>query len=132
VEELRAHRNMQAEALLKLGIRLSEECFVVAQAGGLPLQPRSLTHAFELFVAKHNLPRVCLHDLRHSHATAMLKNKVHPKVVQERLGHSTIAITMDIYSHVLEGMQEDAVETVDAALQAALIKRRGKNWVAVR
>ncbi|MGE5367793.1 MAG: hypothetical protein ACM3PO_11095 [Betaproteobacteria bacterium] len=54
----------------------------------------------------------------------MLKNKVHPKVVQERLGHSTIAITMDIYSHVLEGMQEAAAEIVDAALQAALIKRR--------
>lgn len=98
-----------------------------------PLQPRSLTHAFEVFVATHNLPRVLLHDLRRSHATAMLKNKVHPKVVQERLGHSTIAITMDIYSHVLDGMQEDAVETVDAALQAALIKRReelGSNAVA--
>jgi len=124
VDELRNHRIRQAEALLKLGTRLSEDAFVIAQADGNPLQPRSLTHAFELFLAKHKLPRVRLHDLRHSHATAMLKNKVHPKVVQERLGHSTIAITMDIYSHVLEGMQEDAAETVDAALQAALIKRR--------
>ena len=124
VEELRNHRIRQAEALLKLGIRLSEDTFVVAQANGSPLQPRSLTHAFELFLAKHELPRVRLHDLRHTHATAMLKRKVHPKVVQERLGHSTIAITMDIYSHVLEGMQEDAAETVDAALQAALTRRR--------
>jgi integrase len=123
-EELRNHRLTQAQALLKLGVRLSEDTFVVAQADGSPLQPRSLSHAFQLFMAKRKLPRVRLHDLRHTHATAMLKNKVHPKVVQERLGHSTIAITMDIYSHVLEGMQQDAADTVDAALQAALIKRR--------
>jgi len=120
-EELRNQRLRQAQALLKLGIRLSEDAFVVA---GRPIQPRSLTHAFQLFLAKHKLPRVRLHDLRHTHATAMLKSKIHPKVVQERLGHSTIAITMDIYSHVLEGMQGDAAEIVDAALQAALMKRR--------
>jgi integrase len=124
VQELRGHRAKQAEALLKLGIRLSEDNFVVAQADGSPFQPRSLTHAFELFLSKHNLPQVRLHDLRHTHATAMLKAKVHPKVVQERLGHSTIGITLDTYSHVLEGMQEDAAEIVDAGLQAALNKRR--------
>jgi integrase len=124
VVELRAHRIKQAEALLKLGIRLSDESFVVAQPDGSPFQPRSLTHAFEVFVAKHNLPRVRLHDLRHTHATAMLKSKIHPKIVQERLGHSTIAVTLDIYSHVLEGMQEDAAEIVDAALQEALSERR--------
>src|SRR5262249_13878836 len=89
-------------------------------------QPRSLTHAFELFLVKHKLPRVRLHDLRHTHATAMLRAKIHPKIVQERLGHSTIAITLDIYSHVLEGMQEDAAEIVDADLQAALNRRRDK------
>jgi len=122
LQELRDHRVRQAEKLLKIGVRLSEDTFVVAQADGSPLQPRSLTQAFRLFMAKHKLPRIRLHDLRHSHATAMLKNKVHPKVVQERLGHSTIAVTMDIYSHVLEGMQEDAAEIVDAALQRALTR----------
>jgi integrase len=126
VDELRNHRVRQAEALLKLGIRLSEDSFVVAQAGGSPFQPRSLTHAFQLFLAEQKLPRLRLHDLRHTHATAMLKSKVHPKIVQERLGHSTIAVTLDIYSHVLEGMQEGAVEVVDAALQAALAKRRNQ------
>jgi len=79
-----------------------------------------------LFLVKHKLPRVRLHDLRHTHATAMLRAKIHPKIVQERLGHSTIAITLDIYSHVLEGMQEDAAEIVDADLQAALNRRRDK------
>jgi integrase len=126
VGELRSHRVKQAEALLKVGIRLSEDTFVVAQADGSPFQPRSLTHAFELFLAKYKLPHVRLHDLRHTHATAMLKAKVHPKVVQERLGHSTIAITLDTYSHVLDGMQEDAAEIVDADLQAALNRRRSK------
>jgi integrase len=124
VDELRAHRTKQAEALLKVGIRLCEDTFVVAQGDGGPFQPRSLTHAFEAFIARLNLPRLRFHDLRHTHATAMLKGKVHPKIVQERLGHSTIAITLDIYSHVLEGMQEGAAEVIDAALQAALNKRR--------
>ena len=121
---MRNHRVRQAETWLKLGARLSEDDFVVAQADGRPFQPRSLTHGFQLFLAKHKLPRVRLHDLRHTHATEMLKGKIHPKVVQERLGHSTIAVTLDIYSHVLVGMQEGAVEVVDAALQAALAKRR--------
>jgi integrase len=126
VEELRSQRVKQAQGLLKIGVRLSDDTFVVGQADGSPFQPRSLTHAFELFLAKHKLPRVRLHDLRHTHATAMLKSKIHPKIVQERLGHSTIAITLDIYSHVIEGMQEDAAEIVDVSLQAALNNRRNK------
>jgi integrase len=62
------------------------------------------------------LPRIRLHDLRHTHATLALQAGVHPKVVQERLGHSTIAITLDIYSHVIPAMQEEA-----AALIAGLV-----------
>jgi integrase len=123
VAELRSHRVQQAQDLLRLGVRLSDDTFVVAQADGSPYQPRSLTHAFQHLLAKHRLPRVRFHDLR-SHATALLKGKVHPKVVQERLGHSTIAVTLDIYSHVLEGMQEDAAAIVDAGLRSALNKRR--------
>jgi integrase len=126
VAELRSHRIKQAQALLKGGIRLSDDVFVVCQADGSPFQPRSLTHAFETFVARHDLPRIRLHDLRHAHATAMLKGNIHPKIVQERLGHSTISVTLDIYSHVLEGMQEDAAGIVDAALQAAINERRKK------
>src|SRR5262249_29974758 len=100
VTELKIRRIAQAESLLKLGIRLSDDTFVVAQPDGRPIQPRSLTHAFEQFLAKHKLPGLRLHDLRHTHATAMLKAGIHGKIVQERLGHSTIAITFDIYSHV--------------------------------
>ena len=61
-----------------------------------------------------------LHDLRHTHATMLLRAGVHPKVVSERLGHASIAITLDVYSHVLPGMQEAAAELIDAGLRAAL------------
>jgi integrase len=72
---------------------------------------------------RHKLPQIRLHDLRHSHATHLLAAGVHPKIAQERLGHSSVGITLDLYSHVLPGMQGEAVAKVDAALQAALNKR---------
>jgi hypothetical protein len=118
VEELRAHRLRQAEELLRLGIRPTDETFVVSREDGLPLQPQTLTHEWKRLVAKTGLPRIRLHDLRHSHATAMLATGVHPKIASERLGHSKVGITLDLYSHVLPGMQEDAVAKVDAAMQA--------------
>jgi integrase len=128
VDELRRHRLQQAEHLLKLGVRLTDEYHVVMREHGLPLQPRSLTHAFQIFLGKHKLRRVRLHDLRHTHATQMLKSGVHPKVAQERLGHSSIAITLDLYSHVLPGMQDEAAQRVDQALRAAIdraVKTKG-------
>ena len=64
-------------------------------------------------------PALRLHDLRHAHATHLLASGVHPKVASERLGHSKVGITLDLYSHVMPGMQEDAVAKVDAALRAA-------------
>jgi integrase len=124
VEELRAHRLRQAEELLKVGIRLSDDTFVVAQADGSPLQPDTLTQDWVRKLANTSLPRVRFHDLRHAHATHLLSSGVHPKIA--RLGHSKIGITLDLYSHVLPGMEADAAERVDAALQAA-IKRRSKD-----
>jgi len=64
-----------------------------------------------------------LHDTRHSHASHLLAKNIHPKVVQERLGHSSVAVTMDIYSHVMPNMQREAAERVDEALTEALQKR---------
>ena len=92
------------------------------------MQPRSLTHAFVKFVRRHGF-QIRLHDLRHSHATHMLASGVHPKIAQERLGHSSVGITLDLYSHVLPGMQAEAVSKVDAALRAALDRRAAtKKW----
>ena len=66
------------------------------------------------------LNRLRLHDLRHTHASQLLKQGVHPKVVSERLGHATVAITLDTYSHVLPGIQRDAIKQLDATLRLAL------------
>ena len=59
------------------------------------------------------LPAIRFHDLRHTAATLMLKQGINPKIVQERLGHADISITLNIYSHVLPSMQEDAAEKID-------------------
>jgi integrase len=125
IEELRSHRVQQAQGLLALGVRLTDDHHVVAREDGQPLQPRSLTHAFVKFVRRHGF-RIRLHDLRHSHATHMLASGVHPKIAQERLGHSSVGITLDLYSHVLPGMQAEAVSRVDAALRDALDRRAAK------
>lgn len=118
--ELKSHRARQAQEQLKIGIRPDDDSFVVAQIDGRPLKPVSLTHEWTRLLAKTSLPRIRFHDLRHTHASQMLAAGIHPKVASERLGHSTIGITLDLYSHVMPGMQADAAEQVDAALQAAI------------
>jgi integrase len=120
VEELRRWRLAQAEELLRLGIRADDSWHVVTQFDGSPLQPRSLTHVVSAFLKEWG---VTLHKLRHSHASHMLASNIHPKIVQERLGHSSIAITMDIYSHLMPNMQGEAAATVDGVLRAAINKR---------
>jgi integrase len=126
VENLRRLKRSQAEELLMLGIRQSGETLVCARADGFPLQPRSLTHQFTYLVSRaKDLPRVRFHDLRHSHATQLLLAGVHPKVAQERLGHSTITTTLDLYSHVTDTMQSDAAARIDAAFRPAIIGKLG-------
>jgi integrase len=93
VEELRRWRVQQARELLRLGVRADDDWHVVTQADGSPLQPRSLTNVVSAFLKEW---KVTLHGLRHSHASHMLASNIHPKIVQERLGHSSIAIPMDI------------------------------------
>jgi integrase len=123
VDELQAHRLRQAEELLRVGVRLSDDTLLVCQADGMLLQPRSLTHEWIRLLGKTSLPRARFHDLRHAHATHMLANGVHPKVASERLGHSKVGITLDLYSHVMPGMQDDAAARVDDALRTAINRR---------
>jgi len=106
-----------------LGKPLRETDLVFCHPDGTPLDPNTLTHALGKIVRKAGVSHIRLHDLRHTHATLMLEAGVHPKIVQERLGHSTIATTLDIYSHVLPGMQEAAARSFEELLE----KGRGKN-----
>ena len=116
IDELRRLKRQQAEELLKLGVRQSDETLVCARADGEPLQPQSLTHQFTRLMSRiPDLPRVRFHDLRHSHATQLLLTGVHPKIAQERLGHASITTTIDLYSHVTDSMQSDAAARLDRA-----------------
>jgi integrase len=123
-EELRAWRIRQAQELLQVGVRQSDDTFVCALADNSPLRPKTLTIQWVRLAAKLDLPRIRFHDLRHACATHMLTLGVHPKVASERLGHSRVSVTLDLYSHVLPGMQEDAAARVDEALKAAMAAKK--------
>jgi len=116
IAELRQLKRDQAERLLRVGIRQDGATLLCAQDDGRALAPDVLTAAFTRLVRSlgDGFPRVHFHSLRHSHATQLLLAGVHPRVAQERLGHATAAMTLDIYSHVTSAMQEDAAAKIDA------------------
>lgn len=108
---LRSWRKRQLEIYMQTGVRTDESGFVFARPDGDPLHPDYFSQAFERLIAKMDLPRIRFHDLRHTHATLLLKAGVPIKVVSERLGHASVAFTMQVYQHVLPGMQADAAAT---------------------
>jgi len=116
---LREHRERQEQTQRSLGQSVSEEDLVFGDPTGAPWAPDSLTSEFKDFRNRIG-SRIRFHDLRHSHASQLLKHGIHPKVVSERLGHSSVAITLDLYSHVLPGLQEEAASKIDVGLRAAL------------
>lgn len=93
---------------------------VFVDGAGEPLNPNWVTRRFQNLVARAGLGHFRLHDLRHTHATLALEAGVHPKIVSERLGHSTVAFTLDVYSHALPSMQEQAAGQVAALVFGAL------------
>jgi integrase len=111
---LKHHRAAQIEERLAWGEAWTDTGRVFTREDGTAMRPSTLTQTFDRRVARVPVPRIVLHDLRHTHATLLLAAGVHPKVVQERLGHSSIQITLDIYSHVTPGMQEDAAALIGA------------------
>lgn len=120
VEALRRHRARQNEERLLLGPGYQDQDLVFPDIDGSFWDPESLSGLFRTLVKHTAIGHVRFHDLRHTHATQMLLDNVHPKIVSERLGHSTVSITLDIYSHVQQGMQEEAVNRLDAVYREEL------------
>jgi len=113
---LREHKEHQQAIRTLMGIALQPDDLIFSHADGKPLLPDTVTHAW-INLARHTgLRGVRLHDSRHSHATIMLKAGIHPKVVQERLGHASIQITLDTYSHTVPGLQKAAAARFDEGL----------------
>ena len=109
---LRRHRKRQNEERLQLGAGWEPSGLVFCAVDGRPLHPDRASREFLRRVKRWGLPRIPLHGLRHTSATLAMRAGVHPRVVQERLGHSTIAVTLQTYSHVAPVMHEEAAELV--------------------
>ena len=117
VDAIRQHRVRQAEERLRAGPGWEDHDLVFPCGTGRPLNPTSLRRSFMPLVRRAGLPPIRFHDLRHTAATLMLVQGVHPKVASEMLGHSNIAMTLDLYSHVTPTMQRQAAEALDAVLR---------------
>lgn len=120
VAALRTHRARQLEERLLLGPEWEDHDLVFCRLDGRPLDGTNLLRTdFYPLLERAGLPRVRFHDLRHSAATLLLAQGIHPKIVSELLGHTTIRVTMDIYSHVLPDMQREAVAAMERLLTPA-------------
>ena len=110
---LREYKDEQNVRGILLGESLVDSDLVFCHPDGKPLDPGVVSHTFAKVLKKAGLPHIRFHDLRHTHATLLLKGGIHPKIVSERLGHANIGITLDTYSHVLPGLQKKAAERFD-------------------
>ena len=115
VHALRGQKKLQAADRLSMppGKTYEDNTLVFTTDAGRVMDPSGLTRRFKTIATAAGFPKARFHDLRHSFATALLSQGVHPKVVQELLGHETISVTMDTYSHVIKGMQKDAVKKLN-------------------
>jgi integrase len=116
VEVLKAQAARQLDEQGRWDEGWVETGLVFTQENGAALDPESVSRYWRQAVKKSMLPEIRLHDLRHTHATLALQAGIHPKVVSERLGHATVSITLDTYSHAIPAMQKEA-----AALIAGLV-----------
>ena len=107
-----------------LGKPLSEDDLVFSNVDGTPVDPGTLTHNFARIAKKAGIPDTRFHDLRHTFASLMLLAGIHPKIVSEMLGHSSVAFTLDVYSHVIKGLGQAAVKRLDEVLQPELAQTR--------
>ena len=115
---LREHRHEQLQERLSAGAAYDQEAkhLVFGDAIGRPLHPSNIRTAWQAITKQADVAGLRVHDLRHAHASALLRQGVHVKVISERLGHASIAVTMDLYGHLTGNLQEDAAEAFDRAL----------------
>jgi integrase len=118
------HQLKQEYTLRQLGKSLMPADLAFSHPDGRPLRPNSVTRAFQEIAESVGLKGARLHDFRHAHATILLQQGVHPKIVQERLGHSSVSTTLDIYSHVVPSLQEAAARKFEEGLKSALTEER--------
>lgn len=119
VAALKTHRARQVEERLACGAAYSDNDLVFAREDGSPFHPERLSQLFERHVKSLGLPRIRLHDLRHTHVSIALASGVPPKVVSEWVGHASVAFTLDRYGHVMPGQQEQAAVQVAEAIFGA-------------
>lgn len=112
VSVLREHRKAMLEERFAIGGGFQDNGLCFSKVDGSALMPASFSRTFDRMVARTDLPRIRLHDLRHTHASLALQAGVPVKVVSERLGHASTSFTMDVYGHVMPGMDSDAAELV--------------------
>ena len=134
---LRKHVGFQSKERQEAEEAWHENDLIFPSPIGTPMDPDNMCHEFKRLLVEAGLPDIRFHDLRHTAATLMLQQGVHPKIVQERLGHSDISLTLGTYSHVLPVMQDEAAETMDELLTpidvSTEIKKLGEqraNYVA--
>jgi len=115
----------------QLGQPLSLDSLVFGSLEGKPFNPSVLSHDFARMVKRAGLEHLRFHDLRHTFASLMLLRGAKPKVISEALGHSSVAFTMDTYSHIIEGMQEDAMALLDEVLPAGVSQKSNVNLTSI-
>jgi integrase len=113
---LQKHLNFQQNEKMLAKENWQENDLIFPSTLGTPLDPSNMSRDYKRILKMAGLPNIRFHDLRHTAATLMLHQGTHPKIVQERLGHSDISLTLNTYSHVLPTMQEDAAEKMDEIL----------------
>ena len=116
IRALRSHRSRQLEERLIGGPGWNEKDLVFVSGVGTPLDARNVTRRFQVALERAGLPRLRFHDLRHTCASLLLAQGVQPRVVMETLGHSTIGLTMDTYSHVMPSLQREAADRMEDVL----------------
>ena len=128
-EFLGEYRLEREQLYHQLGKTITLDDLVFSNVEGKPIDPGVLSHSFAKIVKRAGLENVRFHDLRHTFASLMLLRGAKPKVISEALGHASVAFTMDVYSHIIEGMQSEAMALLDGILPPGKNGMSGKNNV---